>query len=168
MLALCSTPTRSSTCLFSEQTKYPWFLQSRVEVAVPTRNSIPPWGHRLLLLYGEKPQSYQHCQVGGELFLICTDRKKKSLIHNNLHLQHQETRQKTTSQKLSVSSSPKACSCTYQVCSKEAGAFWRMSSYGQLYGFLPCLWIMQPPSLLKLSSTCVYKNTVLISMQASK
>lgn len=106
---------------------------------------------------------------GGRWTLLDLHRqKKKSLIHNNLHLQHQETRQKTTSQKLSVSSSPKACSCTYQVCSKEAGAFWRMSSYGQLYGFLPCLWIMQPPSLLKLSSTCVYKNTVLISMQASK
>lgn len=169
-LPLCGTPTARPTCLFSEQTKYQWFLQSRVEVAVPIGNSTPPWGHRLLLLYGEKPQSYQHRQVGGELFLIGTDRKKKKKrpIHNNLHLQHQETSQKTTTQKLSVSSSLKACSCTYQVCSKEAGAFWRTSGYGQLYGFLPCLWIMQPPSLLQLSSTCVYKNTVLISMQASK
>lgn len=76
-LPLCGTPTARPTCLFSEQTKYQWFLQSRVEVAVPIGNSTPPWGHRLLLLYGEKPQSYQHRQVGGELFLIGTDRKKK-------------------------------------------------------------------------------------------
>lgn len=86
MTAPRSTPT-SSTCLFSAQTQYRWFLQSRVEGAVPTGSFTPPWGHCLFPLYIKKPQLYQHHQVGVGLSLIGMDSTttKKRLIRNNLH-----------------------------------------------------------------------------------
>lgn len=101
--ALRSAPTTSSACLFSAQPKYQRFLQGRAEGAVPTGSFTPPWGHCSLPLCIQKPQLCQHHQVGAELSLSGTGKKR-----SYLPFQHHTTREKTTTTKLWACGSPKA------------------------------------------------------------
>lgn len=156
--ALRSAPTTSSACLFSAQPKYQRFLQGRAEGAVPTGSFTPPWGHCSLPLCIKKPQLCQHHQVGAELKSLSGTGKKRSYLltpHNERENHHHQAPsvQQPESTRLAL---------TRSAAEKQEHSRERVAVTSNMIPY-PCPWIMWSPSLLPLSSTCVYRKAVLIS-----